>query len=373
MRIIISVTSDLLTDQRVQRAAGTLKEAGHRVLVLGRRLPHSRPLPGKRFRCIRFRLWFNKGPLFYANYNIRLFWFLIWHHADCLLANDLDTLPANYLASRIKGIPLVYDSHEFFTGVPELTNRPRVQSIWERLEAYIVPRVSRMYTVNESIAGLYREKYQREVQVVRNMPHTVVLPPREKSALRRELGLPSESRIVILQGAGINIDRGAEEAVMAMQHLEDVLLLIVGSGDVMPVLRQMVSEKGLQDKVHFEPVKTPAELALYTVSADIGLSLDKDTNLNYRYSLPNKLFDYIQARIPVLASRLPEVERIVEGYGVGMICPDHKPETIAACIRSMLDDENQKGRWKRNLELASAELNWEKECVKLLDIFKHLG
>jgi glycosyltransferase involved in cell wall biosynthesis len=371
-RIIISVTSDLITDQRVQRAAGTLKEAGYHVLVLGRRLPTSGDLPGKRYRCIRFRLWFNKGPLFYANYNLKLFWFLLWNHADYLLSNDLDTLPANILASRIKRIPLVYDSHEYFTGVPELASRPKVRRIWERIEAFCLPRVRSMYTVNESIANLYRRQYNREVSVIRNFPSTYVLPKRDKTLLRRELGLPTDKHIVILQGAGINIQRGAEEAVSAMNYLENVLLLIVGGGDVLPLLREMVAEQQLCEKVRFVPKQVPGILILYTQSADLGLSLDKDTNINYRFSLPNKLFDYIQARIPVLASRLPEVERIVENYGVGRICPDHNPATIAACISQILDDDAAKKVMAENLERAAAELNWEKERNKLLEIFKNI-
>lgn len=372
-RIIISVTSDLLTDQRVQRTAGTLKEAGYKVLVVGRRPPDSGEMPGKRYRCIRFRLLFNKGPLFYANYNLKLFWFLLWKQADYLLSNDLDTLPANILVSIIKRIPVIYDSHEYFTGVPELTERPGVRYIWERIEAICLPRVSSMYTVNESIASLYSKRYSREVKAIRNVPHTYVLPKREKALLRRDLGLPQEKPIIILQGAGINIQRGAEEAVSAMKYLDDVLLLIVGGGDVLPLLHKLVAEQNLSDKVRFVPKQVPGELILYTQSADIGLSLDKDTNINYRLSLPNKIFDYIQARIPVLASRLPEVTKIVEGYGVGMICPDHEPETIAACIRQMLRDEPAKKVMAENLERAAAELNWEKERITLLEIFKNLA
>ncbi len=371
-RIIISVTSDLVTDQRVHRAAATLKEAGFRVLVIGRRLPDSRELPGKKYRCRRFRLWFNRGPLFYANFNIRLFFTLMFESFDLLLGNDLDSLPANYLASKLKGRPLVYDSHEYFTEVPELVHRPKVQRFWKKIESMIVPKLQYAYTVNESIAELFRKEYDVDFKSIRNVPEPHRLPLRDKGILRRELGLPAEKHIVILQGAGINIQRGAEEAVMAMQYMENTLLLIVGGGDVIPQLKSMVKENGLLDKVRFEGKKNPNELVLFTHSADLGLSLDKDTNLNYRFSLPNKLFDYIQAGIPVLASDLPEIKRIVERYEIGRICPDHDPVSLAKLMKEMLEDEQQCDHWKKQLPIAAEELNWDKEKKKFIEIFRNI-
>jgi glycosyltransferase involved in cell wall biosynthesis len=371
-RIIISVTSDLVTDQRVHRAAATLKEAGFRVLVIGRRLPDSRELPGKKYRCRRFRLWFHKGPLFYANFNIRLFFTLMFESFDLLLSNDLDSLPANYLASKLKGRPLVYDSHEYFTEVPELVHRPKVQRFWKKIESMLVPKLKYAYTVNESIADLFRKEYDVDFKSIRNVPEPHRLPLRDKVILRRELGLPAEKHIVILQGAGINIQRGAEEAVMAMQYMENTLLLIVGGGDVIPQLKSMVKENGLSDKVRFEGKKNPNELVLYTHSADLGLSLDKDTNLNYRFSLPNKLFDYIQAGIPVLASDLPEIKRIVERYEIGRICHDHDPVSLAKLMKEMLEDEQQRDHWKKQLPIAAEELNWDKEKKKFIEIFRNI-
>ncbi|MFM8758438.1 MAG: glycosyltransferase, partial [Methylophilaceae bacterium] len=116
MNIIISATSDLLTDQRVNRTASALKESGHKVLVIGRRLKGSRALPSRRYRSVRFNMLFQRGPLFYVFFNLRLAWYLLWKKTDVLYSNDLDTLPANFLVSKIKRLPLIYDSHEYFTG-----------------------------------------------------------------------------------------------------------------------------------------------------------------------------------------------------------------------------------------------------------------
>lgn len=371
-RIIISVTSDLVTDQRVQRAAGTLKDAGYQILVVGRKLPDSLELSAKRFKTQRFRLWFNKGPLFYANYNLRLTWLLLWQHTDILLSNDLDTLPANFFVSKVKKIPLVYDSHEYFTGVPELANRPRIKAIWKFIESRILPKIKHAYTVNDSIAKLYKEEYNISFKVIRNMPETKIGIQKDISILKRELRLPKNKSIIILQGAGINIQRGAEEAVLAMNYVENALLLIIGSGDVIPILKKMVVEMQLSEKVQFVPKKSPAELMQYTSCADLGLSLDKDTNLNYRFSLPNKLFDYIQAGIPVLASDLPEIKSIIEKYNIGRISPNHDVEQIAALMNEMLHNTELRKEWGINLKVAARELNWNTERNKFLEIFQSI-
>ncbi len=371
-RIIISVTSDLVTDQRVQRAAGTLKEAGYQVMLVGRVLPDSIEMKGKRFRITRFKLWVNKGPFFYLNYNLRLFWYLLWNQADILLSNDLDTLPANFLVSKIKGIPLIYDSHEYFTGVPELTQRPIVQAIWKRIELFILPKIKYAYTVNSSIAQLYEDEYKVKFKVIRNMPEVKFQIRTDLDIIKRELRLPSDKAIIILQGAGINIHRGAEEAVQAMQYVENAILLIIGSGDVIPALKLMVVELRLNEKVKFEPKKSPSELFLYTLCADLGLSLDKNSNLNYRFSLPNKIFDYIQAGVPILASDLPEIKKIVEGYNIGYISPDHNVKNLAALMNKMIDNKEMRLTWQKNLKLASQELNWDHEKSKLLSIFSSI-
>lgn len=372
-RILISVTSDLSTDQRVNRTATTLKEAGYRVLVIGRSLKTSTEVSPKRYRTLRFKLWAEKGPLFYVLYNIRLFWFLLWHHADILVSNDLDTLPANFLASKLKKIPLVYDSHEYFTGVPELINRPKVQGIWKKIERYCLPKVDYAITVNESIARLFKEEYNKDFNVIRNVPLITKPFLSERQNLRTELGLPQSKKIIILQGAGINIDRGAEELVEAMDYLPEYLLLIIGGGDVIPNLKKIVIEKKLQSHVWFI-AKQPIEiLRKYTGACNLGVTLDKANNINYKLSLPNKLFDYIHAGIPILSSDLPELKNIVTGYNIGKICPDHDPKNISTMINEMLSSDEQIKTWEENAAIAAKELNWDKEKEKLLSIFKKIG
>lgn len=366
-KTIVSVTNDLSTDQRVDKVCRTLTDMGFHIMLVGRWLPGGLSLNDRPYETHRMRLLFKRGPLFYAEYNLRLFWYLLFHPAKLLVANDLDTLLANFTAHKLKRVPLVYDSHEYYTETPELVNRPVVKGIWERIEKAIFPKINDIITVNQSIARLYREKYNKTLHVVRNVPRT---PAIENLAKRKDFGLPTDKKIIVLQGAGINIQRGAEEAVEAMRHVPNALLLIIGGGDVIDSLKSQAKETGLGERVRFIKRLPYRELIQYTRLADLGITLDKDTNINYRYSLPNKLFDYIHAGIPILASRLPEIAAIVEGYNIGLIAENHCPDHIAGLMNQMLNDEAQNKIWKNNLILAAKELNWENEERILTDLYQ---
>lgn len=366
-RAIVSVTNDLVTDNRVRRLCGMLTELGYDVCFVGRRLPQSPPLPHEPYRMHRMRLLFNRNAVFYAEYNLRLFFFLLFRKADVLVANDLDTLLANYLAARLKGAELVYDSHELFTEVPELDHNRFAKKVWLRLEKWLVPNLRHAVTVNRSIADILEKRYGVPFLVLRNMPYRY-RPTETKT--RAELGLPEDKKIIILQGNGINVRRGAEEAVEAMQYVSvPAVLLIVGNGDVIPALKRLAEENGLTGKVIFKPRMPYAELMQYTRLADLGITLDKPDNLNYLYSLPNKIFDYIQAEIPVLSSRLPELERIINEYGVGTCTDSHDPRHIAQQIDRCLSDETLRATWKKNLPAAAEILCRENEEKELRNLY----
>ncbi len=364
--VIISVVSDLVTDQRVHRTALSLHSKGLKVILVGRKKRSSLPMPVRPYEVKRFALWTESGPLFYIFFNIRLFFYLLFHRADVLVTNDLDTLLPNFVISKIKKSELFYDSHEYFTEVPELVNRPFVRGIWLSIEKFIFPKLKNVFTVNQSIADLYSNKYHVPVKVIRNLP--IQKSEFNSTLTRHEFGLPSDKKIFLFQGAGINVDRGAEEAIDAISSVENAVLLFIGGGDVIEKLQNKSQQ--LKDKVFFLPKQPMETLYSYTALADFGLTLDKDTNLNYRFSLPNKLFDYIHAGLPVLATNLPEIKNIVDHYEVGLITPSISISDLAATMRLMMANQERIDSWKSNLKKASNELCWEKEQEKLYLIFK---
>jgi glycosyltransferase involved in cell wall biosynthesis len=341
---------------------------GYVVTLVGRRQRKSLALADRAYNTKRMFLLFEKGPLFYAEFQVRLFLYLLFHKADVLVANDLDTLWPNYRISRLKNIPLVYDSHELFCEVPELQNNPFKKKLWKRLERSMFPKLKHVFTVNDSIAAIYKAEYKVDIKVLRNIP-SLSNQARVRLAGKGELGIPEDKKIIVLQGAGINIDRGAEEAVLSMRMVNNAVLLIIGSGDVIDVLKKMVSDLDLTGKVEFIG-KVPFEkLVQYTRHADLGLTLDKDTNINYRFSLPNKLFDYIHSGVPVLSSGLVEIKKVIMEYGVGACIDSHDPQHIADKINSILNDEDTLRLWKKNTKIAAERLNWEIEEKQLIAVY----
>ncbi|MBE0636926.1 MAG: glycosyltransferase [Bacteroidales bacterium] len=366
-KAIVSVINDLATDRRVDKTCNTLVDLGFDVLLVGRKLPGSLPIMPRRYQTRRMNLLFTKGPLFYAEFNIRLFILLLFKKTDLLFANDLDTLLPNFLISKVKSIPLVYDSHEYFTETPELINRRFVQGVWRAIEKMLFPKLKDIITVNESIAGLFFEKYGKDVHVVRNIPPS---PGLSSVKTRTELGLPSDTSIILLQGSGINIQRGAEELVEAMQYVEGARLLIIGGGDVIDKLKQKRQDLQLEEKITFLPKMPFDRLIHYTANADLGLTLDKDTNINYRFSLPNKLFDYIHAGVPVLATPLVEVKKIIDEYGVGETIGSHEAEQLAVKISAMLTDREKLSAYRENCRKAASVLTWENEQKVLIEVLE---
>ena len=316
---------------------------------------------------------FNKGFAFYAEFNIRLFLFLLKQKNDLLYSNDLDTLLPNYLVSRMRSIPLIYDSHEYFTEVPELIDRPRVRSFWLGLEKLIFPRLKNVITVNQEIAGIYSEKYGVSVSVVRNVPP---LTPKEVSAFKNSSKLissklNSEKRkedILIYQGA-LNLGRGIELMIDCMEFLEKGRLVIVGTGDVEERLKKRVKAKRLSDRVHFKGRIDPISLKSLTSQASLGFSLEEDLGLNYRLALPNKIFDYIHAGIPVIVSDLPVMKNFVVDNQVGAVLKDRTPEVLAQLIRKVLSERES---YDLNLRAAAERFNWDKEKLELLKEIENL-
>jgi glycosyltransferase involved in cell wall biosynthesis len=366
-KIYIAVNGDLVIDQRVHRTAMTLMESGTQVVLLGRKPLQGLAIKERPYRITRFTLLFQKGVLLYACFNIRLLCFLIFRNIRILVSNDLDTLPACFIASRLKRIPLVYDSHEFFTELPELVGRRFVRGVWKLIEKLTLPGVKYSYTVSNSIAEEYKKRYGISMEVVRNFP---VLEGRESR--RPDLLDCDPKQVIIYQGA-LNKGRGLELMIHAMQYMKGFHFRVFGTGPLEKTLQNLSHQIGVTDRVEFMGRIPFDELMFQTRQASLGISLEENMGLSYHYALPNKLFDYIQAQIPVLVSDLPEMSSIIKHYEVGEVLSVREPELLAKQIEIMMSDHEQRMVWKKNARKAAGELSWEKEVYKLKDIFRQAG
>ena len=360
-KIFISVTNDLVSDQRVHKVATSLQKSSFEVILIGRKLKSSQMLSSRPYKTKRIRLIFNTGPLFYFEFNLRLFFFLLFNKSDILLSNDLDTLPANFLVLILKRTKLVYDSHEYFTEVPELLGHKTKKHIWEIIEKAILPKLKFTYTVCDSIAGIYNAKYNINMKVVRNIPKCSDKKILSKQKIR-------DRKIILYQGA-LNMGRGIETVIHAMHYVDNAEFWIIGDGDESEKLKSLVNKENLNDKVVFFGKIPFEQLYEYTQQATVGITLEENTGLNYYYALPNKLFDYIHAGIPVLGSDLPEISSIIKKYDIGLVANNHNTEQIGKLLNTMIDDEELRKKWKENLQLAAKELCWENEEKTLLTLF----
>jgi glycosyltransferase involved in cell wall biosynthesis len=204
------------------------------------------------------------------------------------------------------------------------------------------------------------------VLVVRNISPTFHL---DQLTSKAALGIPENTFLVIIQGAGINVDRVSEEAIEEMKTIENACLLIVGDGDVVAQLKETVEQEGLSEKVRFYGKRPYAEMMAFTQHADVGLTLDKPTNMNYLYSLPNKVFDYIHASTPIIATDLVEIKRVIEKHELGTILPELTPENLASAIRDLQENPRKLEQFKANCKEATKVENWENEQQILEKIY----
>tara|TARA_R110002072_G_scaffold242937_1_gene401942 strand:- start:6630 stop:7754 length:1125 start_codon:yes stop_codon:yes gene_type:complete len=356
-KIIVSITNDISTDQRVEKVCNTLLNAGYEILLIGKKNENSKPLE-RNYSTKRISVFFKKGILFYAEFNLKLFFILLFTKKNMLLANDLDTLLPNYLVSLLQRKKIVYDSHELFPEIPELVNRPFAKKFWTVLEKTILPKLKNTYTVCNSIATFYNDKYATDFKTIINLPT-------KKGIVKTTFPFNyTDEKIILYQGA-INVGRGLELMIETMSFLENCIFVIIGDGDIFESLKEKAITKNLTHKVYFLGRKNPKELHKITPLANLGISIEEDLGLNYRFALPNKIFDYIQANVPILVSDLPEMKSVVLNYKVGEIVTNRDPKKLAHQIENLLKKD-----FTITLEKAKKSLIWEHQEELLLSIFK---
>ncbi len=358
--ITFTVTNDLSYDQRMHRICHSLAMAGYDILLIGRKQRHSIPLMKQSFRQKRLTCIFNKGFLFYAEYNLRLFLVLLLQQATVFCAIDLDTILPNYLVSVLKRRKRVYDAHELFTEQKEIITRPWVHAFWKMIERLTVPEFSYGYTVNAFIRQQFLHAYGVDYAVIRNLPlrsSAVCLPA-------------PHHNLIIYQGA-VNEGRCFETLIPAMKKVHGQLL-ICGNGNFFDQLQALIKKHGLEGKVVWKGAVPPGELKQLTPRAMLGLTLFEPTGLNQYHSLSNRFFDYVMAGIPQVCMAYPEYQAMNHVYHVALLIEDAREDTIARALNNLLSNTVVYRELQCNCLKARAVWNWEKEENILLDYYRHI-
>lgn len=355
--VYFTVTNDLVYDQRMRRICTSLVQNGFDIVLVGIMLANSLSLKKEKYKQKRLRCFFKKGKLFYIEYNLRLFFFLLFKKMDAICAIDLDTISPCLFISQLKHIPRIYDAHELFTGLKEVVTRPSIEKIWRKVERSTVPKFKWGYTVSESIAREFNRRYGVHYETIRNMP---VLRPLDN--------VPTVEKFILYQGA-VNEARGFEYLIPAMKMVEHKLV-ICGDGNFMDQLKQLIARNGVQDKVQLTGMLPPDELWTISQRATIGVAFPENTGINQYLALPNKFFDYIHAALPQVNVNFPEYKKLNDEYHVALLVDDIEPETIAASINNLMADSVLLEQLRQNCIKAREELSWQNEEKKLVRFYQ---
>lgn len=354
-RIVMAVSNDLLTDQRVMRHVEALREAGYEVDTVCR---------------TDFPVRWQKGWRFYAAFNWRL-WrevrlrvkelkgqrMIVW-------ANDTDTLLGCWLAAHGR-CKLVMDAHELFPEVPEIQEKPLVKWVWRTIEKWLMPKCDALITVCQSIAEYYKAHYGVQMTVVRNLQG-------ERSKVKGE-----RCGNTLLYAGKVNVGRGVDWAIDALEWLPECRLVVAGDGDLLEEMKAYAAQKTWSDRVEFTGRLMPEEMAALTAKAAVGLVMLEDKGLSYHYALPNRIGAFVQAGVPMVVSDLPEMANVVRTYGVGAVIEGVKgsekgmkrsemtnAKALSEAVKKVLARE-----WKEeDFAAARKDMDWNNEKQKLIDI-----
>jgi glycosyltransferase involved in cell wall biosynthesis len=358
-QLVFTVTNDLSYDQRMIRICTSLSLAGYQVTLVGRKQKKSVALRPASFQQKRLSCFFEKGKSFYIEYNIRLFFFLLFKKTDLICAIDLDTILPCYFISKLKKTKRVYDAHELFCEMKEIVTRPGIYKIWKRIERFTVPKFQYGYTVNELIRDEFKKMYGKSYEVIRSVPllKPFIIPEKDK-------------RYILYQGA-VNEGRSFETLIPAFKEI-NASLLIAGDGNFMKQAVELAKENQLTEKIVFLGKLAPEVLYQYTSNAWIGLTIFENNGLSNYYSLANRFFDYIHACVPQLCVEYPAYIDLNKKFNIAVLIKELDSQNIAKNLNRMLKDELLYHELQKNCMKARQELNWQQEEKKLLGFYYNL-
>jgi len=305
-----------------------------------------------------------RGCYFSTFYNI-----LYNLEPDYFHAHELDVLESCVLAAENKKTKVIYDSHELerFRNLPWSKKAMKVRG---DMEGKYIKKVDKVITVSPGITNKIKEIYKiNNVITIRNTPALKFIEYNVKQTLREKLGLPITIPLIVYTGL-ITFNRGVEDIINSLKYLPDYHFSTVGpcNEEVMAKLTKLVSELDLADRIHFVDKVTPIEVVSFISSGDISVIPIKDTCLSYKYCLPNKLFEAIFAKLPIVASDLPDMRCVIDTYQAGEVYLDSSPECIADTIRKVYINRD-KYKSSAMVDKIKNELVFEKEAAILSELY----
>ena len=286
------------------------------------------------------------------------------YRAAVIHSHDVNTLPTAWIAAKLTRAKLIYDAHEISTSREGYKKLRKVVGL---IEKKIMPCSDGTITTTEARAKYFARAYGVDRPLVlQNRPRLIESPRTNK--IREVLNLTESWPIVIYQG-GLQQGRGLEKLIRSAQQVPKCYFVLIGGGRLTESLIRLTEDLGLGNKVHFIPTVPLAELPTYTASADIGVQPIENTCLNHYTTDSNKLFEYIVAGLPVVATNFPEIRKIVEENSIGLLVPSNNESALSNAINLLINDTQLKSRYSENAKLTSRNLNWESQEESLIKLY----
>ena len=367
--VAFALYGDLRNNSRALRQLRVLGDAGlHiRVVAAGSGESGAPEIPNVRLRTLSVSS--RSGPSFFLELHRRVREALLETPARVYHASGLYVLPAACSAARRHGGRIVYDARELYTHVSATAGRPWVRAFWYTIERRHIRRADAVLTVGNAIADRLAETYG----VVRPaVLHNI--PDRKPLALSPSPLVPDLDRdtVTLLHQGHMMKDRGCEQLVDAMRDIEGAVLVFLGGGPLRPVLQKQTADAGIADRIRFVDSVPADRLPAYTASADLGVTLLQDTCLNHRFALPNKLFQYFMAGLPVIASDLPEIRRVVAPHDTGILVESGNRTALVAALRRAVAEKPLREQWRRNIPRVFETFNPDSVSERLMHIYGEL-
>lgn len=301
--------------------------------------------------------------VFYLSFSFHLILELTKTKADIFFAEDLYTLPFVSTIAKLKRAKVYYNSRELYAFIGGLTKRPILQSIVRMIEKFFIKRVDLVMTTGEMDSQFIEDYYKiKDTLVIRNIP--LYNQPTHVVDFRKMYSIPHDHKILLYQGV-LQGGRGIPLMIKALSRIKQASLILLGDGEQKNNYIKLAKECGVEDQVHFVGTINQNELINYTAGGDIGVALIENISVSYYHALPNKLFEYIMAGLPVISSDLPQMKKIVEEYSVGIVAEIDDMNKLAAMIENIINNDELLMRYKENTKKAGLILNWQEEYKRV--------